>query len=49
MTIFSYFYHKCSIQYTNLRIDVNSLNVVEFSGQGLSLQAFYAISDVLQK
>ena len=36
MTKFPYFPYKCSIQYTNLRVDVNSSNVVPISGQGLS-------------
>ena len=36
MTKFPYFPHKCSIQSTNLRIDVNSSNVVQISGRGLS-------------
>ena len=32
---FPYFYHKCSIQCTNLSVDVNNSNVVQISGQGL--------------
>ena len=36
VTKFPYFPHKCSIQCTNLRVDVNSSNVVPISGQGLS-------------
>ena len=33
---FPYFPHKCSIQCTYLRVDVNSSNVVQISGQRLS-------------
>ena len=41
VTKFLYFPHKCSIQCTNLRVDVNGSNVVQILGQGLFSSFLY--------